>query len=609
MKTYKKYEDIPLKYRFDLEDLLENKSVEEHLKQIDIYKEQILAKKDTQFDSAKNFLEYTKVFEDFSIFTNKLHNYISNKLNTNLVDPLFNKYFGEFSYKISQFESQLGSVENLFFQNIDKVMSWKDNEEVKIYKKKIDFLIESKKHKLADEVEEYLSKTSFGNIELDSTFSILNNSETKFKSVKTRQQKSLPLTISTYSKLLKNKDEYVREQAYKNYLQGYLVHKETYSSLLYQHVKKISTEAKIRNYPSLVEYCIYPDKISKSLLEKLFKNVQANAKGVNKFRAAKKSFFKARFNKNLRPWDNLVPLVKIKQNYTVKEAQDFVLKAISPLGSEYKKVVTEAFEKRWVDYYNVNNKVSGAYSIGGTYGVNKKYILMNFDFSFNSVSTLAHELGHSMHSYYSDKSLPYAQASYPIFLAEIASIFNELMLNDYVISNTKDNKVKFSLLEEAISDFYQTVIKQTQWAQFEYELYNLVDQEVPINSYSEMEKVYVNVLNQYETNKQKHKLNQPQNIYSVIVPHFYYGYYVYKYAIGFIVANVFFQKYKEQGTKALEQYIAKFLSAGGSNWPALILKDAGVDLDDDKIYQQAFAVFNKNIEEYIKLGKKLFTSK
>lgn len=238
MKTYKKYEDIPLKYRFDLEDLLENKSVEEHLKQIDIYKEQILAKKDTQFDSAKNFLEYTKVFEDFSIFTNKLHNYISNKLNTNLVDPLFNKYFGEFSYKISQFESQLGSVENLFFQNIDKVMSWKDNEEVKIYKKKIDFLIESKKHKLADEVEEYLSKTSFGNIELDSTFSILNNSETKFKSVKTRQQKSLPLTISTYSKLLKNKDEYVREQAYKNYLQGYLVHKETYSSLLYQHVKK-----------------------------------------------------------------------------------------------------------------------------------------------------------------------------------------------------------------------------------------------------------------------------------------------------------------------------------------------------------------------------------
>ncbi|SYV91586.1 Oligoendopeptidase F, plasmid, partial [Mesomycoplasma hyorhinis] len=111
----------------------------------------------------------------------------------------------------------------------------------------------------------------------------------------------------------------------------------------------------------------------------------------------------------------------------------------------------------------MNNKVSGAYSIGGTYGVNKKYILMNFDFSFNSVSTLAHELGHSMHSYYSDKSLPYAQASYPIFLAEIASIFNELMLNDYVISNTKDNKVKFSLLEEAISDFYQTVIKQTQW--------------------------------------------------------------------------------------------------------------------------------------------------
>ncbi|QJB71253.1 oligoendopeptidase F [Mycoplasma sp. 1654_15] len=609
MKTYKKYQDIPQKYRFDLEPLLENKTVEENLQKIDLYTEKLVSLKDNQFDSVDKFIEYKNVYEEFLIFTNKLHNYIFNKLNTNLVDAMINKYSGEFSFKMSQLEAKLGSIENIFFKNIDKVLTWKDNPKVKNYKKEIDFLIESKKHKLSDEVEEYLTQTSFGNIELDSTFSILNNSETEFKSVKTKDNKSLTLTISTYSKLLKHKEDKVREQAYKNYLNGYLVHKETYSSLLYQHVKHLSTDAKIRKFDSLIDYCIFPDKISKSLLEKLFKNVQDNSKVLDKFKTAKKQFYKAKFNKDLKPWDNLVPLVKVKQNYSVKEAQDLVFKAISPLGKEYKQVIKQAFEQRWVDYYNVDNKVSGAYSIGGSYGVDKKYILMNFDFTFNSVSTLAHELGHSMHSYYSDKTMPYSLASYPIFLAEIASIFNELMLSDYVISNTKDDKVKFSLLDESISDFYQTVIKQTQWAEFEYELYKKVDQGIPINSYTEMEKLYVEVLNKYEKNPNKHKVNKPTNIYSVIVPHFYYGYYVYKYAIGYIVANVFFQKYKQEGKQALDLYIEKFLSAGGKDWPALILKEAGVDLEDESIYQQAFSVFNKNIKDYIKLGQKIFKIK
>lgn len=606
MKTYKKYEDIPKKYRFDLDYLLEGSSIEDKLLAMDSYIQQLIENKDTQFDSVDKFLEYKKLSEEFSIFNNKVFNYISNKLNTNLVDPQMNKLFGQYKFKMSNFYSALGSIQNLFFAKKDLIMQWKDDQRVEKYKLEIQRYLDFEKHRLGNEVEEYLTKTSFGEISLQSTFAVLNNSETKFKDVISSSNKKHILTIATVSQLLKNKDESVRKQAYNNYLDGYLRHKETYSSLLYQHIKHKSVEAKSRNFNSLIEYSLFSDRISVSLLENLFKSVQKHTKIYDKFKKARNKFFKIKFNKPMKDWDNKVSLVKIKENYTIEEAQNLVLEALKPMGKEYSDMIKKSFSQRWVDYNNVPNKRSGAYSIGASYGLDKKYILMNYDFTFNSVSTLAHELGHSMHSYYSDTRLPYSQASYPIFLAEIASIFNELMLVDKAFENSNNDLTKFKLLEDSILEFYQVVIKQTKWAEFEFDMYNLIDQGQPINSYTEIEKVYANVMNKYENEENKVKIGNKSNIYSVIVPHFYYGYYVYKYAIGYIVANVFFQRYKQEGKSQLENYINKFLSAGGSNWPALVLKEAGIDLEDPKIYQQAFSILEDNVDKYIKLGNKLF---
>ncbi|QJB71246.1 oligoendopeptidase F [Mycoplasma sp. 1654_15] len=606
MKTYKKYEDIPKKYRFDLDYLLEGSSIEDKLLSMDSYIQQLIENKDTQFDSVDKFLEYKKLSEEFSIFNNKVFNYISNKLNTNLVEPQMNKLFGQYKFKMSNFYSALGSIQNLFFAKKDLIMQWKDDQRVEKYKLEIQRYLDFEKHRLGNEVEEYLTKTSFGDISLQSTFAVLNNSETKFKDVISSSNKKHILTIATVSQLLKNKDESIRKQAYNNYLDGYLRHKETYSSLLYQHIKHKSVEAKSRNFNSLIEYSLFSDRISVSLLENLFKSVQKHTKIYDKFKKARNKFFKIKFNKPMKDWDNKVSLVKIKENYTIEEAQNLVLEALKPMGKEYSDMIKKSFNQRWVDYNNVPNKRSGAYSIGASYGLDKKYILMNYDFTFNSVSTLAHELGHSMHSYYSDTRLPYSQASYPIFLAEIASIFNELMLVDKAFENSNNDLTKFKLLEDSILEFYQVVIKQTKWAEFEFDMYNLIDQGQPINSYTEIEKVYANVMNKYENEENKVKIGNKSNIYSVIVPHFYYGYYVYKYAIGYIVANVFFQRYKQEGKSQLENYINKFLSAGGSNWPALVLKEAGIDLEDPKIYQQAFSILEDNVDKYIKLGNKLF---
>ncbi|WP_215740642.1 oligoendopeptidase F [Mesomycoplasma hyorhinis] len=606
MKTYRKYSDIPKQYRFDLDFLLEGRTIEDKLAGMDEYISQLIAKKDSQFDTVDNFLVYQKLSEEFAIYNNKVLNYISNKLNTNLVDAETNKLFGQYKFKMSNFYSSLGSIQNLFFAKKDLINQYKNDPRVKNYRLEIQKYLDFEAHRLSDDVEEYLTKTSFGQVSLSSTFAVLNNSETKFKDVISASNKKHSLTIATLSTLLKNKDEDIRKQAYNNYLDAYLMHKETYSSLLYQHIKKQSVDAKARNFNSLIEYCLFSDRISVSLLENLFKNVQNHTNIYNKFKKARNKFFKFKFNKPMKDWDNKVSLVKIKENYSIEEAQNLVLESLKPLGSEYTDMIKKAFKDRWVDYNNVANKRSGAYSIGASYGLDKKYILMNYDFTFNSVSTLAHELGHSMHSYFSDTRLPYSLASYPIFLAEIASIFNELMLVDKAFEQSENDFTKFKLLEDSILEFYQVVIKQTKWAEFEYEMYNLIDKGQPVNSYTEIEKVYVDVVNKYEMEANKVKLGDKSNIYSVIVPHFYYGYYVYKYAIGYIVANVFFQRYKKEGKAQLQNYIDKFLSAGGSNWPALVLKDAGIDLEDSKIYQQAFSILEDNVEKYIKLGNKLF---
>ncbi|AJR12227.1 Oligoendopeptidase F, plasmid [Mesomycoplasma dispar] len=601
---YKKYSDIPEKHRFDLEILLEGKSIEENFASILAISQQLIAKKDQQFDNVENFLEYKKLEAIFGIKYNKIYNYISNNMSVNVIDPIFSQLNERFMFLMSEFEAKLGSVDVIFYKNEDKIRSWISDERVKPYLKDLNYRLENKKHKLEDEVENYLTKSSFGEVSVYNVFSILSNSETKFEDIIDEKGEKLVLNSTNYYNYLKTGSPLVRKTAYENYHNAYLSHKNTFANLLYQHIKSYSVDAKVRNYNSLIESSLSFDRFPVKNLEKLFEFVASAAPIFEKFKKAQKHFYKAKFGAEMNAWDRLVPLVEIKNNYSVEDAQKIVLESIKPLGSEYENVVSQSFEQRWIDYHYVDSKRSGAYSIGGSYGLEKKYILMNFDFTINSVHTLAHELGHSLHSYYSDKHQDYHNSSYPIFLAEIASIFNELMVDDYLLKNQDDDSFKFEILFQKISTFISTVQRQVIWADYESVLYSKIDSGEPISSYDAFVGIYRQILQKYNPND---PLNDEKPlIYSVIVPHYYYGYYVYKYAIGYLVANVFFQKYKKEGKKALDNYIENFLSKGGSDWPSELLKNAGVDLGDSSIYTEAFALFESQIDEYIRLGKKIF---
>ncbi|WGI36329.1 oligoendopeptidase F [Mesomycoplasma lagogenitalium] len=608
MKKYNKYNEIPEKYKFDLEDILKNKSIEKMIEELDFYTERLISNKDKQYENIENFLEYKKYYKEYKIFFYKIYNYISNKKNTNIVDPYINNLSGILTNKNAEFIKNLGSEENRFFQNIEKINVWKEDPRLKIYKKDIELSIENKQYKLDDKVENYLSQISKGEISLYETFSILKDSETKFKNVFVSKTKSQELNLGNYRQFLKNKNEDIRKQAYNNFLDAYLERKQTFASLLEQHLKNLSSLALSRGFNSLVEKEIYKDRVNKNLLKTVFEAVQKHKNLYDKYEKIQKKFFKLKYNKKMQKWDSSLPLVSVKQNYSVEEAQELLYKAVEPLGNEYLEKVKSAIEQRWVDYLPVQSKRSGAYSIGGHYEIDKKYILMNFDGTLDSVSTLAHEMGHSMHSWYSDKSQPFELADYPIFLAEIASIFNELMLFDYLFKNSKSDKFKFYLLEQSIKDFLGTVVRQCKWANYEYKLYEKIDLGQSVKGFEALEKIYVNVMNKY-TDNEKEKIGNKSNIYAVIVPHYYYNFYVYKYAIGYIVANVFFQKYKEEGQKALELYINEFLSSGSKDLPLKILKDAQIDLYDQKIYEKAFKILSDKINLYKKLGERIFKNK
>ncbi|QKX40091.1 oligoendopeptidase F [Metamycoplasma hominis] len=605
LKKYNSYSDVEEKYKWDIEDILGNKTYQQlEDEYFDLYSK-IIEIKDSKYNSLDQYVEYIELSKKFLILGNRISNYLDNKLNINIVDPTINKIISLFETKSQEYAKKLGSEANRIFQHKDKIKTWINDDRLIDVKKDLEATLQELDHKLSDDVENYLNDTASGSPVPEDIFSIISDSEVDFGNVLIKNKK-IKITEGNRIALLKNKDEQVRKDVYFNYLNGYLKNKQSLARLLYQHIKEISVNALYRKYNSSLESILLQDHVDKKLLNIIYDAVQKHMYIFKKYNNAKKQFFKAKFNKKLEKWDYFLDLVNVKSSYTIEEAQKILLDVISIMPYEYPEVVKKAIDERWVDYVNVPSKRSGAYSIGGAAGMKKIYILMNFDGTLESFNTLCHEMGHSMHSYFSNKCQSPLRSSYPIFLAEIASIFNELLLNDYLISKSKNIQQQFYLLDSSINDFIGTVLRQTMWSNFEFDLYNAIDENKPLNTYEEIEKLYVENEKKYSTTSKSIKLGDPRNVYSVMVPHFYYYFYVYKYALGYIVANVFFQKYKQEGQEALKNYINKFLSAGDIDWPANILKDAGVDIYNEDIYNLAFEVLNQKVDKYIKLGKKIF---
>lgn len=606
MKQYKTHKEVPKKYKWDLSFLLENKTLEENIDELFVDLQQVLKTKDSKYKSANDFLTYLKLEDQISIKVTKINSYFNNSLALNITNAAIIDIKEKFDFQMNEFNQQLGSEEFKFFKHADQIAKWAKLPSFKEYKYTLEYKLEEKDHQLSEEVEEFRIKSARADIDSSDYFETLCYSEVDLGYAITSKGKKIKVTEANRMKLAKHSDKKVRRTASISYKSAYLKHKNSLTSALYQHKKAEATWAKILKFNSSVEYFIFDDRVSKEFLLTLYKATQDN-KVINKnFHKHYAKFYQKRFGEKISKYDWARELTNVKTNYSVDEGIALVIEALKPFGSEYTSVVRKAIKDNWIDFMPINNKDTGAYS-AGEYGIDKKLILMNWQDDILSVETLAHELGHSMHSYYAEQAQSLRNSNYTIFVAEIASIFNELMLHDYLLNSSKDDKFKFEILTQKIKGFNGTVFRQILFSNYEYDLYTALDQGKPIGSYETLAKMYYENRKKYQNDVAK-KFKADSEIEAITVPHYYYGFYVYKYAIGQLVANIFFNRYKNEGAGALKDFI-NFLKSGGSKDNLDLLKDAGIDLLNPDIYDEGFNTHKQNINEWITLGKKIWKVK
>ena len=450
----------------------------------------------------------------------------------------------------------------------------------KIYLSKLSRL---KPYILSEKEERILSLESESGSDCQKSFSMLTNGDINYGKVRTKEG-LLPLTQTTWSSFMENPDRDIRKAAYNKFYKAFDQHKNTIATLYTASVQHDIFEAKSRGYKSAREMALFPDKVPESVYDNLVSTVRENLAPLHKYYALRKELLGL---KDLRHYDVYVPLVKdVKKVTPYNEAIEILRKALSPLGEEYTYILCDGLQNGWVDRYENKGKRSGAFSSGSYIG--NPYILMNYkEDVLRDVFTLAHEGGHSMHSWYSTHSNAFMHYDYTIFEAEVASTFNEQLVFEYLLNNTDDENLKKYLICSRASDIIATLYRQTMFAEFEHKAHNLVENGTPLSA-DVLRKEYRNLLETYFGPEMI--FEKTSDLEGLRIPHFYNAYYVYKYATGISASLALSNRVLKGGEKEKQDYFT-FLRSGGSRYPIESLKVAGVDMTERKPIQDAIDTF------------------
>ncbi len=463
-----------------------------------------------------------------------------------------------------------------------------------------DYLITLKKilrfkpYILSDKEEKLLAMQSESNQTPSKVFSALTDVDLNFGEVETPEGK-VPLSQSTFGMLLIHKDRSVRERAYKQFYAVFENHKNTLSSLYSGSVLLDTYKAKVRGYSSVRAMRLFPDNVPETVYDNLIDTIHRNLPLLHEYYSFRKKTLSV---KSLKHWDVYVPLVQsVETHYTYEEAVETILKALSPLGEEYCSTIKTGLIGGWVDKYENKGKRSGAFSSGGYIG--DPYILMNYkETVLRDLFTLAHEGGHSMHSWYSVRNNPFQHYSYTIFEAEVASTFNEQLTAKYLLDNAEDNTMKAYIIGKQLDDIIATIFRQTMFAEFEHKAHQAVEGGTPLTVDS-IRTMYRSLLESYFGEEMD--IEEVSDLEALRIPHFYRAYYVYKYATGLSAAIALSRKVLTGGEKERNDYLG-FLKSGGSKYPLESLKAAGVDMESPAPIDDAMKVFKDlftDLKEYL----------
>lgn len=597
MTKPRKREEVSDKYKWDLSKIYKNE--EELNKDIEVIKtkvEELLKYQGNLIKDSKNLEEATNKYFEISRLIDKIivyshmkrHEDLSVSKNEALVGKV-DKFCDEISEKLAFYTPELLNED---YEIVEKYL--KENPNLQKYAFMFEDLFREKDHILSLKQEEMMARLGEIFSIPENTFHVLDDVNLRFQNIKDETGKEVALTNSNYSVYIKSNDREVRKQAFESLYNSYNSFKNTFASLLKGNIKSNFFVSNSRHYNSPLEMSLYGDNIDKKLYLNLIEKVHNNLDIVHDYMKTRKKVLNL---EELHMYDVYAPLVEnSEKEYSYEEAKDLVIKALSPLGETYIKDLKTLFDSNCIDVYHNENKRGGAYSWGCYETL--PYVLLNYEGKFTDVSTVAHELGHSMHSFYSCKYQDYHDSGYPIFLAEIASTVNEILLNKYCSQNAKTKEEKAYYLNNLLENFRTTLIRQTMFAEFELKIHDLeqegvsLTEEVLSETYLELNKLY---FGEDVISDDLIKLEWAR------IPHFYTSFYVYKYATGISVAARIASDILNHKEGALENYL-EFLSSGGNNYPLEILKKVGIDIVNDDTIDKALELFRETLEEFNNLS-------
>lgn len=597
-KALPKRQDIDSKFKWKLEDIYSDSSLwEQDFKKVKELAEQIKGLQGKLAESAQRLLECFKKSDELLSLNDKVFVYARMKRDENNGDAAYQalterasslatEVFAAISYIVPEMLS-IPEETLLSYVNSDKELS--------VYMFSIKENLRQKEHILSEKEEHILAMSAEISDTAGDVFTMFNNADIKFPYIKDEEGEEIEVTKGRYIAFLESKDRRVRKDAFEAVYSSYKKMKNTLAASLTGNVKKNRFYSLVRKYPSALEASLDNDNISVDVYTTLIDTVSKNLPLLDRYLKLRKKVLKL---DELHMYDLYVPMVEeFDKKIPYEEARTIVAEALKPLGEEYVGYLQKGMNSAWIDVYENEGKTSGAYA-WGAYKTHP-YVLLNYQDKINDVFTLAHEMGHALHSYYTNMTQPYVYSEYKIFVAEVASTVNESLLMRYLLPRASSKQEKAYLLNHYLEEFRGTVFRQVMFAEYEKIIHEKVEQGEALNA-QELSDIYYGLNKKYFG--EAVTVDEDIAMEWSRIPHFYSSFYVYKYATGFSSATAIAEKILTEGKPAVDKYL-QFLKSGGSNYPLELLKIAGVDLSTPQPIQDALNVFEKTLDELEELLK------
>lgn len=547
--------------------------------------------------SADQLLNFLRLSDEISQLLERVYVYANQKYHEDTANPVYQDLSDKANALMVQVNSAMAfATPEILSIPEEKIEQYKNEcEGLKLYDFYLKDILRLKPHVLSTDMESLLASAGDVTDAADNIYSMFNNADIKFPEIKDENGENVRITHGTFIKLLESTDRRVRKDAFLGLYNTYYSFRNTLAATYSANVKQELFYTKARKYNSSLERALYANNIPVEVYTNLIEAVHENMNLMYRYVRLRKKLLGL---DEMHMYDLYTPLVPdVKMEIPFEEAKKIVEKGLAPMGEDYLKILNEGFNNRWIDVYENENKRSGAYS-WGAYGTHP-YVLLNYNDTLDNVFTLAHEMGHAIHSYYSDKTQPYIYAGYKIFVAEVASTCNESILINYMLKNTQDKKQKAYLINHFLEKFKSTLYRQTMFAEFEMLTHRMAENGESLTA-DALCRLY-------------HELNVKYFGDDIVVdpeidmewariPHFYMYFYVYQYATGFSAAIALSRRILNEGAPAVKDYI-KFLSSGSSNYPIELLKIAGVDMSTTEPVNQALKLFSELLDEMEELMK------